>query len=350
MSNANTATPHNDETVLLPAAVRMQMAAAEKLQRQHYNPDGTAKDALDAEGQQVSPVEPQQARETPIEPEPPQIAPATQMPPKKVDNGSTEQAIRSLEGRLRAVQSDLDTAVGELATSRANERRMAAELAALRSAVPSPAAAAPIPTFTPEEVETYGEEFLEVVGKKAQQMIAPVKQEFERRLADIGASVATTKQAVDIQTREGFFEAMDTQMPNWRDLNADKEFIKWLGLPDPISGATRFDLLDDAFQKLNVQRTKAIFQSFVSSEASVDPAFKATRAPTTQPGKVDLATLAAPGRAQTAQASSPAEKPVISRAEITQFYMDVTKGLYSPDQVAQHEAVLNEALKEGRVR
>ena len=344
MTDANTAVPHNDPNVVLPAAVRKQMERAEQLQKQHYTPEGTlVTDQQDQQPQDAQPPQDEQGQQ------PSQDARAQQEAKAERERERERHRDRSLDGRIRQLTETVETLRGELHASRANERALSAELTALRQARVSAPASVAVPEFSEDEVETFGTEFLDVVGRRAQQIVEPIRAEFERKIAEMGATVAATKQTGDAITREQFFREMDSQLPNWRALNEDREFLSWLGLPDPFSGAIRFDLLDDAFKQLNVARTKAIFNGFVTREASVAPAHKAATSPAPD-GKVDMASLAAPGRAQSAQAYASAEKPIIKPAEISRFYADVAAGRYTPEQVVQQEAILNEALKEGRVR
>jgi len=76
--------------------------------------------------------------------------------------------------------------------------------------------------------------------------------------------------------------------------------------------------------------------------------------PVPRQAAVDLGTLAAPGRAKPASGDSqvPADKPFITRAQISKFYDDKRRGFYAgrEAQAAQFEADLTVAQREGRVR
>lgn len=75
--------------------------------------------------------------------------------------------------------------------------------------------------------------------------------------------------------------------------------------------------------------------------------------PTEKVAKVPLAKFAAPGRAKTAAGTSaPAEKPIITRAQIAAFYADIANGKYrgKDAEKAKLEATIFEAQREGRIR
>jgi hypothetical protein len=69
-------------------------------------------------------------------------------------------------------------------------------------------------------------------------------------------------------------------------------------------------------------------------------------------GKVPLARLAAPGRARSGASSElPPEKPLISRAQIAQFYADVAANRYRGREAEKNslEAQIFEAGRDGRI-
>jgi hypothetical protein len=116
--------------------------------------------------------------------------------------------------------------------------------------------------------------------------------------------------------------------------------------------------LNAAFQRNDAQRVAAFFKGFISDEAATNPAglqpanSVTSVGNTTQPPKVSLEQFAAPGRAKTAAASAPAEKPVISRADISKFYADVQAGRYRgrEQEKERFEALIFEASRDGRIR
>ena len=69
-------------------------------------------------------------------------------------------------------------------------------------------------------------------------------------------------------------------------------------------------------------------------------------------GKVPLEAFAAPGRAKTAAATAPAEKPIITRAQIATFYADKAAGKYRGKEAEADrlERMIFEAQRDGRIQ
>lgn len=356
MANANVASPPNDPNVVLPPAVLAQIARSEQIISQVYKSqpsadgDGEAGDGesgADASGD-VSGTPVADTNEPPA-------SEAPKAPTKKVTPpGNDDRAqLAAMNGRYNRALQDLDIARGELAALRNRLDQLERENAALRAAE----ASAPIPNdveFTPEEIEEYGEEFLSLVGKKAAQIVAPVRAEFDRKLANISAKVETTQTTVARTAQQELVDTLRSQFPQFDDLNTDPQFLSWLGLPDPISGVIRQEHLNDAVAKLNTARCAAIIKGYLEEQASSSPAgVTQTTGKQVEPAKtpkVDLAALAGPGRAKTAPVTDTADKPIITRAEIAQFYADVAQGKYPKEEVVRIESVINSAMKEGRIK
>jgi hypothetical protein len=112
-------------------------------------------------------------------------------------------------------------------------------------------------------------------------------------------------------------------------------------------------MLKAAYTQGNAHRVVAFFNGFLAEEAAVAPAKAEPGRRTEKVAKVPLETLAAPGRAKAAAATSaPAEKPIITRAQITQFYADVAAGRYrgrDEERRKQEEAIFA-AQSDGRIR
>jgi hypothetical protein len=156
--------------------------------------------------------------------------------------------------------------------------------------------------------------------------------------------------------REQLFENMDEAIPNWREVNASREFVEWLNLPDAYTGAIRQEILNNAFEQNNFPRVSAFFKGFLAELAATvapqsgEPENKGTVVP-----KLALETIVAPGRAKSAAATpplAPSEKPFITNSQIAKFYTDVSAGRYKGREAAakEFEASIFQAVNEGRVR
>ncbi len=338
-----------DPSVRVPNAVRAAAARSEEIMRQ-------------VSGE--PPVGDPPAPETPPAGDPPAAPPAPKPEPKARQKSETppEQPPAGeidWESRFNAMQ-------GRFNKSNDDNRRLAETVSNLQNVIarmestppappPTPAELRPESLLSKEEIDAYGPEFLEVVGKKAREIAAAETRELREQIAKLNTGVEATTRVTAQTARENMFQSLDDQVPNWRELNVDQNFLSWLRLPDPYSGAIRQDLLTAAFEQNSTPRVSAFFQGFLTEEAAVAPVRTTppVTPPASTPQKVPLAQFAAPGRAKSAAANgAPAEKPIIKRSEVTQFYAEVAAGKYRgrDDEKNRAEAQIFEAEREGRIR
>jgi hypothetical protein len=345
--------PPDDPNVKIPAAVKaraLQGEEAFKLAHGEAPPEGGEPEAPPAD-QNLAPQDaapaPAASEETPPQPQT-KTEPA---PQHKVDDW--EQKFRSAQGRLDRANAQ----IGGLSEQLANLQNL---VASLQSAPKEPAATEQSESYvTPEDRETYGEDFLNVVERKAKELVGPLKKELQERIRQLDAKLGNVGSSVQANARERMLSDLDNQVPSWREINTNDSFLQWLKLPDMYSGAIRHDLLRAAFEHNNTARVAAFFNGFLAEEAAVGPASGSgpdggTGAqPSPNVPKVPLENLAAPGRAKTAASSpSPAEKPSFTRAQIAKFYADVTAGRFRGREADRDklEAQIFVAQREGRIR
>ena len=380
-----------DPDVVIPASVRAAAARAEAAHKAAYpdknsvspptadgSPPPSATAATEPTGKPSAgaPSSPQSANGAPApssappaaEPQAPASAPAgeQQSPP------NWEHQFRSMKGRHDKAQDEIRR-MGEQITNLQNVLATVQSMptqASTPSHTPKELRAESL--LTPQEVQDYGEEFLEVVGKKAREISAQHVSELEnkierleRQLGQVGGTIAQTG-------RERMFATLDQQLPQWRDINNNRKFIEWLALPDTYSGAIRHNLLKAAWDRNDTARSLAFFKGFLAEEAAVDPAERPPngsvplgQAPhlTSQGngqhpgpgqgngnGKVPLETFAAPGRAKSA-AEIPAEKPLITRSQISAFYAQCAAGKFRGNEAerVRLENMIFEAQADGRI-
>jgi hypothetical protein len=210
--------------------------------------------------------------------------------------------------------------------------------------------------ITPEEENDYGKDMLTVVGKRAREEISPLLSAQAKKIADLEAKLNGVNGHLAQNSQEKMLATMDSRMPDWRETNRSSEFLDWLSLPDAYSGAIRHNLLKAAYAAGDASRVLAFFNGFLAEEAATSPA-PAQPDPGAPPArrvpKIPLASLAAPGRAKTAAASGPpAEKPIITRAQIATFYADAAAGKYRgrDDLKNNLEQQIFAAQREGRIQ
>ncbi len=272
---------------------------------------------------------------------------ATTQAPAPEGDESWEHKYKSVHGRYVRQQDQI--------------RSMSEQITGLQNVIATMQAApsVTIPEFkvenlvTAEEASEYGEDFLSVVGRRAREEMAPVIQGYEAKIKELDARLKGVNGAVQQTSHEKLLSNLDEKLPNWRQLNTNEEFLSWLRLPDPYSGAIRHDMLKAAYAQGNANRVAAFFNGFLAEEAAVAPVNAEPDASVTKVPKVPLQNLAAPGRAKTAaSANAPAEKPIFTRTQIATFYSDVAAGKFRGRDTEKNkvEAQIFDAQREGRIR
>jgi hypothetical protein len=331
-----------DTNVRLPPSVRAAAELSNRLVEQIYGTDAKP------ETTEETPPETAQA-EAPKEEAPKTEAPKAE--PPKTEEIDWERRYKTMKGRYDAEIGPMRTRMRDLNDVIASLR---AEIEQLKTAPKE--APAPKQLITPQEEEEFGKELLDVVGKKAQEIVlsqyAPALAAYEEKIKGLEAKLGSVTDTVVTNTRERMFNTLSQRVPNWRELNTNEEFLGWLQDVDTYSGQVRQSLLDTAFKSNDAARVAAFFEGFLREAAATAPKSETQVPPVTVPGKPSLKEFAAPGKATSAAPQRPAEKPIITRAQIAKFYADVAAGRYRGRETEQRsfEAQVFAAQQEGRVQ
>lgn len=309
----------------LPRAVQMQVEAADALL-------GSMNQEAQGETPEAAPPEAPQQPPTQESAEPP---PAEQSAPPAPAPDVWERKYKTLQGLFNAEVPKLQGQVKELS---ARLERASEQLE--KAAQKPPAPAAPAELADKSDVETFGQDMLEMVTRVVTRALGGVAQRvdasvsaLEKRLATVEASLNGTSQTVAYTAEQVFFDRLKELAPTWEKLNTDDAFLAWLAEADPVYGVPRQNALNAARSSLDASRAAAVFNAFTPP------------APVTPNKQVSPRTSAAP------QPSS-ASKPILTQAQIASFYRDVQLGKYRgrDQEMKSAEAVINQALAEGRVR
>ncbi len=349
------------EKAFIPAAVKAGAARADELHRAAYTPP-EANPAAQPDATGTTPEAPAAAAPASHQPVPGFNTPAPTTPAATSEGNADEndlswkQKFDSVNGRYTAREQTIRQLSGELDALRLEN----AELRATRTVTVTPTA----PAFgsgeryvTEEEETEYGKDFLDVASRKAKEVFSPELAAMRNELAQMKETVAGVQGYVQdtskIRSNEAYASSrgfLDAQLPNWRDINKHPTFIAWLGLPDPMSGDTRMNLLKAADGRNDGPRMLAIFHGFLRDEAPELLNQPENKGGQTVP-QIPLSSLAAPGKAKTAAQSAPTEKPSYTSAQISQFYADKRHGKYRGKE-AEADAIersMVEAGNEGRI-
>ena len=320
-----------------PAQVLAGLAEAEEIRRQIASGQDQPHPGLPPAP--TNPIQPSQRPgvPSPIPPEPvnPLNTPPPMRQPQQDADESWEQRARSVQGRYEnqvQVNRQLNERLAEL-------ERSLNSMAANGRQPPAPAGEPePIKLITDKEREDFGEDFLTVVGKRAKETYAPEFDQLSRRLKNLEGRLEGTVQVVTRNQKQELYAVLDSQVPNWRDVNRSQQFKDWLGFVDPLSGRRRYDMLQEAFTRQEAGRVLSFFRGF-TTEATGTPSSQPNPAPTpstpqyaangTTGSALTLEQLAAPGRARSApQGNLPPEKPMYTHAWIATFMADKRTGKY----------------------
>lgn len=334
-----------DPDVKVPAAVLRAKEAAEAAQLAAY---------------------PEQAPPTPNTPTPPNsdgivIAPPPPAPPAPVTptgNDQPQPAPPAEDSWEHKFNSERGRRIKLEEQIRSQGDRMLALENMLQDLKSAPAAAPTPPTperlITEQEANEFGPEMLDVMGRRAKEIVSPELAELRATVQSLEQKLTGTQTAVKRNARAEMLGTLDDRMPTWRQVNDMPEFKTWLALPDLYSGAIRHQMLLSAFEQNDTPRVLNFFKGFVSELAASTPAGDTvTEPPASAPARPSLDSLAAPGRARTpAQVNVPAEKPIITTADVSAFYAAVRRGEYNGREAekAALERELFQAQAEGRVR
>jgi hypothetical protein len=279
--------------------------------------------------------------------------PPAQQPPAG-EEPTWEQRARSLQGRYETLQKNY-TQQGE----RINDLERVINTLKAQGAAPPPASDTPPqrPKFvTPEEETEYGADFLTVVGKRAKEEYFPEFDDLANRLKRLEGRVDGVGTVIEKTQVNDVYAGLNSQVPEWREVNKHPDFHAWLAEPDLFSGRIRKDMLQEAFSRHEGRRVVSFFRGFL--EAAGSPPSREASEPTPYPngdgttGKRSLEEFAAPGRARSAPQNLPPEKPVYTSAWIAKFTADKIAGKYRGRE-ADADAIeqdIYRAQHEGRIQ
>lgn len=272
----------------------------------------------------AAPVAPPQ--ETPKE----TAAPAAPATPPTAD---AEQALRVLKGKYNA---EVPRLAAQAKAEREAREKAEAEAAELRKQL------AAKPLVTPEEVKEFGEPLVDLARRIAREENAGLQEQvatLKRTNEELGAQVNSTAQAGARLNTQAFYDALTAKHADWREVNDNPAFLKWLDGEDSLYGRPRQLLLDEAQNALDASRVAAFFTAW---KADVQ-----TRA---APRQEALESQVTPSTT-TAPAPTPdAAKKIWTPALISQFYDRLRRGLIKPDEAERIEQDIHNAPREGRYR
>ena len=337
-----------DLSVKLPKQLQDQLRAAQAIRDQASPPEGGAV----AQGSPSS-------NEVPLagtsQPSPADTAPAGS--PVAEEDQSWEQRYNSLKGRLDQERRDKQTII-----ERMNDLENLIETMRAQGSAGTNAQA-PAPKYqkllTPEEEADYGEEMLNVVGRRAREEVTPEIETLRQEISQLKGRVDGVGNVMAKSSQEKMYDGLNAQVPDWGRINVDQGFKDWLQLSDPYSGRKRHDMLMEAFGRHDTSRVVQFFKGFAevtgiplgtTSPGNAAPPLSGNGQASGQ--KPSLQDFAAPGRARSGQDHVSPDKPVYTSAQIARFYADRRTGKWKGREADADliERDIFQAQHEGRIQ
>lgn len=166
---------------------------------------------------------------------------------------------------------------------------------------------------------------IDALTKRNDQLIEAMNE-----MKSVKDRVERTEQTQAMTAQQRFIADLEAAVPDWGEVNDNKEFHAFLSGEDGFSGLTRQDVLSRAEKELDAATVIKLFKGFKGA--------KPKRAENIAPAAGQGGTQHEGGK-------------VFSRAEVAQFYSDLAVGRIKHGPEAQaKEAEILKAQQEGRIR
>lgn len=335
----------------VPAAVKKQIAEAQKVHAQMYSTDG----AEDNPTPEVVQEGTQQDGNTDVA--------GTEQDNTVVAEGSEQQndvqqpVEDAWEQRYNVLKGKYDSEVPKQA---AEIRELRQDLAAMRTLIAQQGTQpekeepekpkAPETLIKQEEVDDYGAELIDVIRRGAREVFNVEIVELKQKLEAIEQQLGNVGQTLAVRGRETVVEVLNREVPNWKTVNTDTEWLGWLDQVDPLSGVTRQQLLDAATKDNDAARVVAFFKNYLSENALAKDD-KGQKAPDNRNTDMTLENLVAPGKPNGApEVAHKGGETVWTDAKIRKFYRDVAAGKVSDlKERTRIEKEIVAAVRNGKV-
>lgn len=336
-----------------PRAVREASERADQIHAEVYPEEEPPQSPPEPAGDAPLAGSPQTPPESEPTPQPAPAPPAPSPAPVQAKEETLDywrSKFQTLEGKYRA---EVPRQASELREAASRIQRLEQTLASM-AATPAPAAQPGTTTLvSPEEVEEYGEDFVSMIRRVAQEEAGRAVQTVAPKIQQVEGELRKTRTQTAI---DRVYAQLDSEVKNWREINRSEEFLAWLDQEDPFAGETRGGLLRQAFDQKDGPRVLTFFTGFLEQQRTIQPQPQAqpqTPPARTQP-KITLDQLAGPRGGNAGNGAHAAEDQPIqpwTRRQIAAFYKDCQLGHYKNDPAKrdQIERSMNRAVAAGLV-
>jgi hypothetical protein len=174
--------------------------------------------------------------------------------------------------------------------------------------------------LTQRDADTYGHDVLDLTQRAALHAVSPYLQDLQQQNAKL-------RQKLSKAERRRMDQEVEAAIPNFREIDRDPRWHRWLLERDVLAGRQRQVLLNDAIAKGNASRAIEFFRRFQQEAGGASaPTYSQVR-------------------------SAPAGGQIYTRDLIAKLYEAHRKGAYTGREAewARQEADIFRAQREGRV-
>jgi len=331
----------------LPAQVRKQSEAVNKLYEELNSENEQAVETTEPEQDHVEEKSQDKTADSVAK-----EAPAPQQKDEQKAEGDNPE--KTLEQKYRTLQGMYNAEVPRL---HAEKREMAGrvqQLEQLIATMNSPAAQPQTPAeklVTEQDIEEYGDS-IDVMRKVYREEVSAQQariNQLEQLLRQMQTTVVPQVNQLShnqaVSTEQRFWADLQTAVPDWQDVNANRDFQSWLLEVDPLTGINRQTYLDDAQRNLDARRVASFFAAWKGLSGVPDAQTNRTAQPS------QLEKQVAPGRGRSGSSRASGEPKTYSSEDIKRFFTDVQKGKYKgrEDERDRLERDIFAAQREGRI-
>lgn len=300
--------------------------------------------------------------------EPEQPAPIEE--PQAEDEGTFQQRYNTLKGKydkevprlagdLRRFETAVEGMQRQLGEAHQTINLLNARLLSdARSNAPSEPPKQKQRLITDAEINDYKDEFFDVVGRRAQEVVGEDLQaaltridHLENQLRTVSGKVGGLDQELAATVQDKYFSALTSAIPDWEQQNEDENFLQWLNSEEDYSGMPLQKVLANAAAVWDAPRVIRIFQGYRNPVTSASSAQNGSiPAPQRGNGRVNLETLAAPGRVRQSGVREPAAPAVVTSEDLRRLDQDISRGVYKnrPQELRAQRARIDAAFKAGK--
>lgn len=278
-----------DAVDVVPSAVQKQADAAEKLQAELKE----GKVATPAEAKPPQATHPTADPESPVTPvavpaTPTDVFVEAAIPdPQASDDSLYQTRYNVLKGKYDTEVPALQTQIQSLQLVVSNLQQAMENQAAV---VQSPARVeSGIKPLDPTNFEEYGGEIVSMAQgfnallEQNEKLAALISNQGGTQVTDLTKRTESLETTIHKTVEDRYFDDLINGMSDWQTVNRSAAFDNWLNGVDPISMASRRDILQYAANQMNAQQVINIFQQFKLDSGMVStPAAVPASTPTIQ--------------------------------------------------------------------